>query len=244
MLTVPLKHVCHDGPGKADIDVGFCPNDNVRFILHDSEGFEPGEDAKFNTVMNFIEDRSKRPDLSERLHAIWCVSYHLLRLIRCKTCVLFRICISVPVAGDRVAEIGVEQIIEMVHGRGEFHVIHSEPRALKYRHAVPLIVVFTKYDMLVTEIIFKGDLDDSTEQGWQNAEREADKAFERLCIGPLTKAIEEVLNKKVPNANLSVPPIKKVSGRLMSPFDTSCTDDDGSLRYPQVTGDSQVPSRS
>jgi hypothetical protein len=69
----------------------------------------------------------------------------------------------------------------MVHGRGEFHVINSEPRAPTYRHAVPPIVVFTKYDMLVTEIIYEGDLDESTEQGWQNAEREADKEFERLC---------------------------------------------------------------
>jgi hypothetical protein len=158
------------------------------------------------------------------------VTYHLLRLIRCKTYVLFRICISVPLAGDRVAEIGVEQIIEMVHGRGEFHVTNSEPRALKYRDAVPLIVVFTKYDTLVTEIIFEGDLDESTEQGWQNAEREADKEFGKLCVGPFTKAINEVLNKKVPNANLSVP-IKKVSGRFMSLFDISCTDDDRSLRY-------------
>ena len=47
MLTVPRKHVSHHGPGKADINKEFCPNDNVRFILHDSEGFEPGEDAKF-----------------------------------------------------------------------------------------------------------------------------------------------------------------------------------------------------
>jgi hypothetical protein len=122
MLTVPRKHVAHDGPGKADINVGFCSYDNDRFILHDSEGFEPGEKAKFNTVMDFIEERGKRPDLSERLHAIWWVTYHFLRLIRCKTYVLFRICISAPVAGDRVAETGVERIIEMVHGRGEFHV--------------------------------------------------------------------------------------------------------------------------
>jgi len=175
VFGVEKAHVSHDGPGKADINDGFCPNDNDRFILHDSEGFEPGEVAKFNTVKDFIEDRSKTPDFSQRLHAIW-------------------ICISVPLAGDRVAEIGVEQIIEMVHGR------------------VPLIVVFTKYDTLVTEIIFEGDLDESTEQGWQNAEREADKEFGKLCVGPFTKAINEVLNKKVPNANLSVP-INKVSGQ-------------------------------
>ena len=126
------------------------------------------------------------------------MTWHLLRLIRCKTCVLFRICISVPVAGDRVAEIGVEQIIEMVHGRGEFYVINSEPRALKYRHAVPLIVVFTKYDMLVTEIIYEGDLDDSTEQGWQNAEREADKVFEELCIGPFHESHRRGVKQESP----------------------------------------------
>ena len=153
----------------------------------------------------------------------------MLPSIRCKTCVLFRICISVPVAGDRVTEIGVEQIIEMVHGRGEFHVINSGLRALKYLHAVPLIVVFTKYDMLVTPIIRRAARGGSTEQIWQNAEREANKLFEASCIGPLTKAIDKVLNKDVPNANLLVP-IKKVSGKLMSPFDV--TDDDGSLCYP------------
>jgi hypothetical protein len=227
MLTVPRKYVSHGGPGTADINVGFSPNDNDRFILHDSEGFEPGEDAKFKTVMDFIDERSKRPDLRERLHAIWWVTYYLLRVIRCRTYVLFRICISIPVAGDRVAEIGVEQIIKIVHGRGEFHIINSEPRALKHRHAVPLIVVFTKYDVLVTRIIFRDTQSGSDEQVQENAEREANRAFEELCVVP----IHEVLNREVPNANQSVP-FKKVSGRLMSPFDISGTDDDGSPRYP------------
>ena len=144
--------------------------------------------------------------------------------------VLFRICISVPVAGDCVAETGVEHIIETVHGRGEFHVINSEPRDLRFRHAVPLIVVFTKYDLLVTRMIRRAARGGSTEQVWQNAEREANKDFEVLCVGPFMKAVDEVLDKKVPNANLSVP--IKVSGRLMSPFDISRADDNGSLRYP------------
>jgi hypothetical protein len=90
--------------------------------------------------------------------------------------------------------------------------------AYLYRHAVPLIVVFTKYDMLVTPIIRRAARGGSTEQVWQNAEREANKVFEELCVGYITKAIDEVPNKKVPNANLSVP-IKKVPGWLMSPFD-------------------------
>ena len=41
MLTVPRKHVPHDGPGEADINFEFRNNDNDRFMLHDSEGFEP-----------------------------------------------------------------------------------------------------------------------------------------------------------------------------------------------------------
>ena len=153
----------------------------------------------------------------------------MLRLTRCKTSVLFRICISVPVAGDRVAEIGVEKIIERVYGRGEFHVIYSEPRALKYRHAVPLIVVFTKYDILVASILFDAGPGGNIE----HAEREANEVFEVSCVRPFMKAIDEVLNKKVANVNLSVP-IKKVSGRfiMMSPFDISCTDDGGSIRWP------------
>jgi len=85
--------------------------------------------------------------------------------------------------------------------------------------------------MLVTTMIRRAPRGGNTKQVWQNAEMEANKVFEVLCIGPLTKAIDEMLNKKLPNANLSVP-IKKVSGRLMSPFDISCTDEDGSLRYP------------
>jgi len=131
--------------------------------------------------------------------------------------VLFRICISVPVAGDRVAEVGVEQIIKTVHGTGEFHVMNPEPRALKYRHAVPLIVVFTKYDILVTRKIRRAARGGDVEQVWKNAESEADKEFEELCVGPFTKDIDKVLNKKVPNVNLSVP-IMKVSGRPMSPL--------------------------
>ena len=78
MLTAPRKSVSHSGPGTADINVEYRHKDNDRFILHDSEGFEPGDDSKFNTVKNFIKDRSEKPDLRERLHAIWSVTYHFL----------------------------------------------------------------------------------------------------------------------------------------------------------------------
>ena len=67
------QHVSHNKPGIADIDKGFYHEDNVHLILHDSQGFEPGEEANFNTVKRFIEERSKMPHLQDRLHAIWLV---------------------------------------------------------------------------------------------------------------------------------------------------------------------------
>ena len=69
--------------------------------------------------------------------------------------------------------------------------------------------------------------------GWstEHAKREANEAFEGSSI--ITKAIDEVLNKKVTNVSLSMF-IMEVSGRfiVMSPFDISCTDNNGSLHYP------------
>ena len=65
----------------------------------------------------------------------------------------------------------------------------------------------------------------------EHAKREANEASGGSSI--ITKAIDEVLNKKIPNVSLSVL-IRKRSGRfiVMSPFDINCTDDDGFLRYP------------
>ena len=118
---------------------------------------------------------------------------------------LFRICISVPVARDRVVETGVEQIVKMERGDGEFSRMRS-PFVLKYVRTVPIIIVFTKYDMLVTTEIRRAvSRGGSTEQVWQDADMKAQKVFEELCVGPLTKAIGKV-------------PITKVSGRFPFPL--------------------------
>jgi predicted GTPase len=158
VFGVEKAQVSHEDPGKADINFGFCPSDNDRFILHDSEGFEPGEDVKLNTVKHFIEQRRHEPQLKDRLHAIW-------------------ICMSVPVAGDRVAETGVEQIVETVRGH------------------IPLIIVFTKYDKLVMSEILENRADTrgwSDEQVYRDGKDRAEKVFKELCVVPLTKTIGDV----------------------------------------------------
>jgi hypothetical protein len=59
-------------PGEAIIDTEFISEQNARFVLHDSKGFEPGDENNVNIVRDFIE-RRKREALSERLHAVWLV---------------------------------------------------------------------------------------------------------------------------------------------------------------------------
>ncbi len=70
MLIAP-QQVSHDGPGKADIGVEFRHANNDKIILHDSEGFEHGEAAKFDIVKRFIEGREQMTELKDKLHAIW-----------------------------------------------------------------------------------------------------------------------------------------------------------------------------
>ena len=65
------QQVSHRDPGAAEIDLEFCHPSNDRFVLHDSEGFEPGEEAKINVVKRFIEERNGMPLLKDKLHAIW-----------------------------------------------------------------------------------------------------------------------------------------------------------------------------
>ncbi|KAM6495044.1 hypothetical protein JOM56_009667 [Amanita muscaria] len=156
-LEKDLAKVSHDLPGEADINREFRHPSNNRFILHDSEGFEPGQDAKFNTVKRFIEerDRSEVPQ-KDRLHVVW-------------------ICISVPMANDRVVETGIMEIFKMVQGR-----------------SIPAIVVFTKYDKLATVALGEAgdDIDGfSDEEVWRYMKNKAKEAAETLCICPWRKEV-------------------------------------------------------
>ncbi|KIJ61905.1 hypothetical protein HYDPIDRAFT_67984, partial [Hydnomerulius pinastri MD-312] len=58
------------GAGKATIEKEFKSDQNGRFVLHDSQGFEPGETKNWDTVKTFIQERDKQPELKDKLHAI------------------------------------------------------------------------------------------------------------------------------------------------------------------------------
>ncbi|KAG6876265.1 hypothetical protein C0993_004623, partial [Termitomyces sp. T159_Od127] len=46
--------IAHSRVGMADIDREYTSDDNPRFALHDSKGFEPGFTDHWETVENFI----------------------------------------------------------------------------------------------------------------------------------------------------------------------------------------------
>jgi uncharacterized Zn ribbon protein len=58
-------------PGEAMIDTEFVSEQNDRFVLHDSKGFEPGEGDNVKIVQDFMEGRRRKESLGERLHAVW-----------------------------------------------------------------------------------------------------------------------------------------------------------------------------
>ncbi|KDQ56679.1 hypothetical protein JAAARDRAFT_194652 [Jaapia argillacea MUCL 33604] len=80
--------------GVSSIDEEIISPENDRFVLHDSEGYEPGEVNNFTKLKDFIEKRTSEADVGKRLHAIW-------------------LCIATPYAGGRVFETGDEKIFDL-----------------------------------------------------------------------------------------------------------------------------------
>ncbi|KDQ17157.1 hypothetical protein BOTBODRAFT_598775 [Botryobasidium botryosum FD-172 SS1] len=83
-------------PGVCKITDEIVPDADDRFVLHDSQGFEPGESANFKVVRAFVDERAKKRDVKDQIHAIW-------------------LCIQVPFAGSRVFERSDEMILEFEH---------------------------------------------------------------------------------------------------------------------------------
>ncbi|KIM64407.1 hypothetical protein SCLCIDRAFT_1213244 [Scleroderma citrinum Foug A] len=84
----------HEKRGIADINKELTSEMNARFILHDSKGFEPGENDNLATVKQFIDRRKNHPEIKEQLHAVW-------------------LCFQIPLVshGQRMMETGMEQFL-------------------------------------------------------------------------------------------------------------------------------------
>ncbi|RDB24104.1 hypothetical protein Hypma_008545 [Hypsizygus marmoreus] len=86
--------VSHNARGDADIDEEIFSSTNDKFVLHDSRGFEPGEEHNVEIVQDFINQRSRQRDVKDKLHAVW-------------------LCFEIPTSGSRLFESGSERFLKM-----------------------------------------------------------------------------------------------------------------------------------
>ncbi|KIK16782.1 hypothetical protein PISMIDRAFT_685997 [Pisolithus microcarpus 441] len=146
--------VVDDRPGKAKIEDGLISPQNDRFILHDSQGFEPGEGCNYDTVTSFIEARKKEPLIKDQLHAVW-------------------FCFPVPIIqyGERLLEDGAETFLKQSN------------EALRN---IPTVVVFTKYDRLITHVQVAPDRDPEAD-----VEAEAKQYLQTHCVEPIRRCLKD-----------------------------------------------------
>ncbi|KAG1813467.1 hypothetical protein EV424DRAFT_1514830 [Suillus variegatus] len=168
--TVENTSVAHDKPGEASINDEFVSSQNDRFVLHDSKGFEPGEQDNLKIVRDFIGRRSAMPDLKDQLHVVL-------------------LCFEIPRAGRRLLETGTEKFLE------------SKRDGTLGK--VPVIVVLTKYDMLIERMertLDEASLDElSDEETEELVKNKAEAELRDTCIGPL----EELAGSDIPHATIS-----------------------------------------
>ncbi|KAG1842104.1 hypothetical protein C8R48DRAFT_738004 [Suillus tomentosus] len=155
---------------EASIDDEFVSSQNDRFVLHDSKGFEPGEQDNLKIVRDFIGRRSAMPDLKDQLHVVL-------------------LCFEIPRAGGRLLETGTEEFLESKRDGTLGNV--------------PVIVVLTKYDMLIERMernLDEASLDElSDEEIEELVKNKAEAELRDTCIGPL----EELAGSDIPHATIS-----------------------------------------
>ncbi|OAX38430.1 hypothetical protein K503DRAFT_800464 [Rhizopogon vinicolor AM-OR11-026] len=80
--------------GNANIDTEYISEQNHKFVLHDSEGFEPGDEVNVKIVRDFIQRRRHMKALEDKLHTIW-------------------LCFEIPRAGGRLMEKAMQDFLQL-----------------------------------------------------------------------------------------------------------------------------------
>ncbi|KAJ7730914.1 hypothetical protein B0H16DRAFT_1584530 [Mycena metata] len=157
---IDKNSVSHQMRGKCDINEEITSTENPLFVVHDSMGFEPGQDENFKAAKAFLELRSGyNVALKDRVHVIW-------------------LCIQVPHAGGRVFEKGDEAFLRLASTT-----------------KVPVVIVFTQFDKLVTRMHQALTAEEKKRSPEQTNILRTDKAhaeFQQLCISPLKRIDPEL----------------------------------------------------
>ncbi|KAG8949336.1 hypothetical protein FRC03_000377 [Tulasnella sp. 419] len=107
IMKIPEIDVARYRAGDADINMELKSDENPHFVLHDSMGYESGSREHFQVVKDFIEKRSKEPEISEQIHAIW-------------------LCTKVQSTGGRIFETGDETLLQMNLGRVPLIIVFTQ----------------------------------------------------------------------------------------------------------------------
>ncbi|KAG2754210.1 hypothetical protein P692DRAFT_20796562 [Suillus brevipes Sb2] len=145
-------------PGEADIDHEFISPQNNRFVLHDSKGFEPGEEGNVNIVRGFIERRRNMAALKDKLHAVW-------------------LCFEIPRAGGRLLETGTEDFLTLKRA-GKLGNIPVVVVFTKYDRFI------NRVNRTLDESSLVGLSPNAVKELIKN---KANAELKEICIGPLEK---------------------------------------------------------
>ncbi|KAG2126214.1 hypothetical protein DEU56DRAFT_892029 [Suillus clintonianus] len=148
----------HDRPGEANIDTEFISKQNDRFVLHDSKGFEPGEEGNLTVVQDFIQRRRSQPALKDQLHAIW-------------------LCFEIPRAGGRLLETGTEEFLTLKR-EGKLGNIPIVVVLTKYD------MLIDRMNRTLDDETLEGLSEDAINK---LLKKKADVELQELCFGPLEK---------------------------------------------------------
>lgn len=216
--------------GRATIEREITSPYNDHFVVHDSEGYEPGDAGKFEIVRNFIAERCSRQNFAERIHAVW-------------------LCITTPFASSRIFEIGDEEICKLK------------------RLGVPVIIVFTKYDLMVASTrrdLLTGGTINNGDELVKRTHESAKRRFDSMCTPHLKKLARTVSGKipyvcvssrytetlqklvKITLKNIEIPTPRQRSNTLRQLSDTltrqtsAAPDDDYTIPLTQDYGDPRL----
>ncbi|KAF8549891.1 hypothetical protein OG21DRAFT_1500144 [Imleria badia] len=157
-------HTSENDRGITDIDREFISSTNERFVVHDSLGFEAGDERNIDKVKEFVRQRKAMPQLKDQLHAIW-------------------LCLEIPYCGGRLLEAGAEKFLQDKDEiLGNSALFFPRCRQMTYEHAeVPLVVVLTKVDSL--DVQLEMDLPEG-----ETLDNCTSRYLNEHCIGPLRRA--------------------------------------------------------
>ncbi|KAG2355913.1 hypothetical protein BDR07DRAFT_1424802, partial [Suillus spraguei] len=136
----------------------FISPQNDKFVLHDSKGFEPGDENNLEIVRNFIEHRRNMPTPEHQLHAIW-------------------LGFQIPHAGGRLLETGTEKFLKLKSSGtlGDIPVVVVLTKYDMLIDRMERTIDETSLNILSNEAIK------------ELAKTKAEAELQDICIGPLQR---------------------------------------------------------